>query len=299
MLDGYFGNINAAGYVSAQGNINGNNIQAGRQVSAAGNITGGNIRTAGIISANGTVTGAAIFGNSASISGNIVGGYLIGNGVYITGITASSTNTANTVTGNSQLNINQVGTLYNLSVSGVVRTQSIVANIINATNYVTVAGAVSAYGNISGQYLFGNGAFLTGVTPAPIYTVPTVTANAQPNITQVGTLTSLSVLGTTSTFNLTAQGSIVAQANVQGQYLFGNGAYLTGISAGTNSATVTANAQPNITSVGTLTSLSVSGTVSIGGNIPTTSNIARNITVSNVAPNPIQGNVGDIWYQTY
>jgi hypothetical protein len=81
----------------------------------------------------------------------------------------------------------------------------------------------------------------------------TVTTNAQPNITSVGTLTSLSVTG-----------------NVSANFFIGNGSQLTGITSA-SATTVTANAQPNITSVGNLSSLSVTGNIRTG-NLIVTSN---------------------------
>lgn len=111
----------------------------------------------------------------------------------------------------------------------------------------------------------------------------TVSDNAQPNITSVGTLTSL-----------------VSSGNISGDYILGNGYYLSGVSGGgggtnysnsnvaaylptysgvinassvtaatfngnaTRAGVVTTNAQPNITSVGTLTSLVVTGNLSSG-----------------------------------
>lgn len=50
--------------------------------------------------------------------------------------------------------------------------------------------------------------------------------------------------------------------------------------------------------------ISTSGNISANyvrsrGNIAMTSSVARNVTVSNVAPTGTQGNIGDIWYQTY
>jgi len=41
------------------------------------------------------------------------------------------------------------------------------------------------------------------------------------------------------------------------------------------------------------------GNVRSNGNIAMTSNIARNVYVNSYAPGPTQGNVGDIWYQTF
>lgn len=59
--------------------------------------------------------------------------------------------------------------------------------------------------------------------------------------------------------------SINSTGNVNAQFFNGNGSALTGIvaSSATTAVTVTGNAQPNITSTGTLTSLTVSGTGNI------------------------------------
>ena len=84
------------------------------------------------------------------------------------------------------------------------------------------------------------------------YFIGVLTTAAQPNITSVGTLTSLEATG-----------------NITGNFFIGNGSQLTGLSAGTatTAVTITANAQPNITSTGTLTSLITSGDATIGGNL--------------------------------
>jgi len=113
-----------------------------------------------------------------------------------------------------------------------------------------------------------------------------VTANAQPAITSVGTLTSLSVTGnvTAGTFIGTFSGNVsnAVYANTAG--------------------TVTTNAQPNITSVGTLTTLSVSGNIDsaniqasgtiTGGTITTPGNIFLLGRVSAAGNLVAAGNVG-------
>jgi len=58
---------------------------------------------------------------------------------------------------------------------------------------------ITSTGNISASYFLGNGSQLTGVTSA---TAATVTSSAQPNITSVGTLTTLTVSGTANISNL-------------------------------------------------------------------------------------------------
>jgi hypothetical protein len=87
-------------------------------------------------------------------------------------------------------------------------------------------------------------------------TAITVTGNAQPNITSVGTLTSLNVSGQIKGVFFTGDGgqlNSLTAANVVGNVSFAR--------------VVVNNAQPNITSVGTLNSLTVSGIVSATGNI--------------------------------
>ena len=116
-----------------------------------------------------------------------------------------------------------------------------------STNRLTAnffAGDGSNLSNINGANITGN--FIAN-------TANTVITSAQPNITSVGTLTSLEVTGNISAGNVIA--SIV-----------GN---LTGIASNAtqavNANTVTTNAQPNITSVGTLTSANINGAVTVTG----------------------------------
>ena len=93
----------------------------------------------------------------------------------------------------------------------------------------------------------------------------TVTTAAQPNITSVGTLSSLSLSGNVKTDgNVLATGNISTAANVTGNYILGNGVSLTGIVA-TVAQTVSASAQSNITSVGSLTNLIVLGNIQAQG----------------------------------
>jgi len=106
-------------------------------------------------------------------------------------------------------------------------------------------------------------------------TAGTVTTAAQPNITSVGTLSSLSVtgniVGTLSTAaqpNITSVGTLTS-LTVAGNITAGNiiGTIVGSISNAVYSntaGTVTTAAQPNITSVGTLTSLAVTGNITSG-----------------------------------
>jgi hypothetical protein len=82
----------------------------------------------------------------------------------------------------------------------------------------------NSYGNIRANVYFGNGSQLTGVAASSATTAATVTTNAQPNITSVGTLTSLSVSG-----NVDFYGANVSLGNVSNLHITGgtSGYFLT------------------------------------------------------------------------
>jgi len=117
------------------------------------------------------------------------------------------------------------------------------ANVITANLFSGNGNSLSSLQgpNVTGQV--GN-ALVSG----------TVYTNAQPNITSVGTLSSLGVTGNITYGNIT--GGNLASAN-----------FLTG--------TLTTNAQPNVTSVGVLTSLISSGNIQSNSNVITDNILGR------------------------
>jgi hypothetical protein len=256
-------------------------------INSTGNATVGNLSTAGLITATGNVTGNYFIGNGSALTGI--------NGANVTGQVANAL-VSGTVYTNAQPNITSVGTLTSVSISGNVNAGNLsTAGLITGGN-ITTAGAVSSAtisasgnadigGNLSttGNITVGSGTGGTisgaNLVSANFFT-GTLTTAAQPNITSVGSLTSLSVIGTatvgnvstagtisstgTATVgNLSTGGTISATGNITGNYFVGNGSLLTGVTA-VSAQTVTNNAQPNITSVGTLTSVSVSGNADVG-----------------------------------
>ena len=136
----------------------------------------------------------------------------------------------------------------------------------------------NSLGNIRASYFLGNGSQLTGQVSNALVS-GTVYTNAQPNITSVGTLSSLEVTGNVTAGNIVTNGSggnISGANNITANFFIGNGSLLTGLPAsyansnvatylptysGLIGGTLSTGAQPNITSVGTLTSLTVSGLV--------------------------------------
>jgi hypothetical protein len=199
----------------------------------------------------------------------------------------SLVNNAITVTAGAQANITSVGTLTSLTVLGNITT--------------------------SGRFV-GNGAALTGVVASNANAVNLVGNTLSSNVlnsilTSVGTLGNLRVAGPVSASgnitggNIISLGAISTTGQIFGGYFYGNGSQLTGqIANAAQAATVYASAQPAITSVGALTSLSVTGNIKggnlvVGNNVAMLSNVARYTWVSNLAPGNGQGSIGDIWYQ--
>jgi hypothetical protein len=315
------GNLNATG-VSAT-TLGGTLTTASQpNITSVGNLTSlavGNstsnvvIADTGTIVATGNITAPNFIGNvTGNISGNIVvpgsSGEVIFNGdgnaaasnafsfsTTSNTLTVSNAISATLLTGTlttaSQPNVTSVGTLTGLNVDGNIVAANITANTGvftgNGSGLTNLAGS-----NVTGQV--GN-ALVAGT----VYTAD------QPNITSVGTLTSLAVTGNTTSGNVSATGDVsgttltgtlttAAQPNitsvgtlvdltVTGNVTAGNVAGGNLVSANFISGTLTTAAQPNITSVGSLTSLTVTGTAS-AGNLSTggTLSVTGNANISNL-----------------
>ena len=232
-----------AGTISATGNVTGNYILGnGSQLSGVITTVDANTLTGNTLSSNVVTSSLTSVGTlgSLSVTGNVAAGNV------------SGTNLTGTLATASQTNITSIGTLGSLSVTGTA----------NAGNLLT-GGLISATGNITGNYILGNGSQLSGIittVDANTLTGTTLAANVvTSSLTSVGTLGNLSVTGN------------VAAGNVSGTNITG---------------TLTTASQTNITSVGTLTSVSVSGNTTSGniltdGLVSATGNVAGNYFIGN------------------
>jgi hypothetical protein len=189
------------------------------------------------------------FGSQTSISSEVVTFNTLGN---VRAQTFLGNVVATTISGNlttaSQSNITTVGTLGSLSVTG-----NVDSGNINTANVVGT-------GTITGNYLVSNSGCVTigGATIAVTGNNAGIFASLVDDI-NLGIASNIVMGGSTQT--VTIQGNLVANNNVS---VTGN------ISGNLITGTLATAAQPNITSTGTLASLSVSGNVSSG-----------NLTVSN------------------
>ena len=246
------GNLGTAGLIVATGNIDGGNLNTGGAVAATGNVSGGNLTTAGAVVATGNVSGGNLSTAGAlSVTGNAnVGNLGTGGLITATGnITGGNLTTAGALSVTGNANVGNIGAGAGVFSSTVAATGNV------SGGNLTTGGALSVTGNANvGNIGATNGVFTGNVTAGNVYAnsgtigasllTGTLTTAAQPNITSVGTLTSLAVTG-----NVTA-GNVYANSGTIGASL------LTG--------TLTTAAQPNVTSVGTLTSLTVSGNANVG-----------------------------------
>ena len=214
-----------------------------------------------LVANNATITGNLDVGGYISAVGNIgTSGYLFGNGSQLTGLPA---------------------TYGNANVAAYLPTYT--------GNLVSLTGPVTTTANVTGSYILGNGSQLSGL-PAT-YT----NANVTTLLASFGSNT-ISTTGNITAGNFTGNGSRLTSltgANVTG--VVANATYATSAGSATTAVTagtVTTAAQPDITSVGTLTSVSVSGNVQ-GGNIRTAGLIsaAGNITGVLLQTSGAQGNI--------
>jgi hypothetical protein len=237
--------------VGGSGNVSGTNLLTLGIASAQGNITGGNIQTAGLISAAGNVYGCVFVGNGAGLT-NLVSTV---SGNSLTGTVLA----ANIVTSS----LTSFGTLSQISVAGNVRS----GNIIN-TGIISTAGNITG-GNIDAAAHTGVRVSVTGnITGGGVYSLGVVSA--------AGAITGANITGA----NINTSGQVSAAGNVTGAYFNGDGSGLTNIAVNANTLTGTylsgGVVNSSLTTVGILTSLSVSGNVTAGNVAGTLITAAQN-----------------------
>jgi hypothetical protein len=321
---GYLSNVNFTGNVA---NANYANF-AGNAISVqGGNVTGnvGNAVHAYFADVANSVSGANVTGNVgnathayvADVANSVSGSNVTGN--VSQAVHAFFSDTANSVAG---ANVSGVVANANYAAYAGNATVAISANSVAVANVVGIGNiATTNYDGNASHVLYGNGVWANiGANISANFAAyaGNVTVNSQPNITSVGTLTSLTVTGNISGNVFTGNGSglssitganvtgVVANATNAANAVHANvadsansvaGANVTGnvsqavhsyfsdvansVSGGNVSGqvanalvagTVYTNAQPNITSVGSLTGLTVSNATGIV-NFTTTANV--------------------------
>ena len=241
------GNVVVGGYIIANGSITTESNFVGNLVgNVTGNVTGNIVLSGGnteIIYNNNGVTGSSPAftfnqaSNVVSATGNITANYYFGNGSQLTGLPATYSNA----------NVEALLPVYTGDYAG--------ANI-NLTGYV------SATGNVTGNYILGNGSQLTGITTnysnanVQAY-LPTYTGNLNPNFVSATGNVTAAVLKTSG-----ATGNIVGANYVSANFYLGDGGLLSNITSSYGNAQVAAYLT---TYTGNLTAGNVSATGNITG----------------------------------
>jgi len=208
--------------------------------SAQPNIT--SLGTLGSLNVNGLSNLSAV--GNVTITGGSSGQYLQTNGAG--GLSWATINSTAISNGTSNVAVTSSGGNVAVSVGG---TSNV---LIVTTNSVNVAGNLNTG---TGNVTAGNASLGNLVTSN--YFTGTLTTQAQPNITSVGTLINTTLGGANS-----LTGGNLVSAN-----------YFTGV--------LTTNAQPNITSVGTLANLNVTGNITSGANITSGNATLGNLVTAN------------------
>ena len=276
-------------------------------------------------------------------SGNVSATYFIGNGSQLTGLPASYANSnvamyLPTYTGN--LNANNI-TANNIALddlgnvlvgNGLLIANSTVSfsgtggGSIGLGTDVTTATIIMGGGLQTGNIILGRSitnsntyiqnSELSAGNTKHIY-IGTGGLSGSNTIINIGsTIGNGNVTFGTNT-SVTIGNSLTVGGNVSGSYLIGNGSSLTSLTGAnvsgqvgnaTVAGTVYTNAQPNITSVGTLVSANITGNLSVGnvsltGNVSSNLNVTGNIVGGGVrktssATKPSNPVVGDQWYNS-
>jgi hypothetical protein len=279
----------SGGYVSATGNIAGGNVTTGGIVTATGNVTGGNIITAGLITATGNIRGGNLTTAGAiSATGNANVGNIGATGVVATTVSATGNGTFGNVAGGNLVTAN------NITITGISDLGSNANVRITGGNPVDVLVTIDGAGNLAWGTLTLDAEIANGLS--------NVYVNLDGNVTTSvgGVANVLVVTGTGANVNGTL--SVSGNTDVLGiktdNYYYANGDPIsfagsyndTNVSTflasyGSNTITTTGNvdvgnisatlvsgtlataAQPNITSTGTLSGLTVAGNIVPSANV--------------------------------
>jgi hypothetical protein len=270
-------------------------------------------------------------GNTAQTLSNVI--VVTGSGAIITGTASASANItapqliSNVATGTAPLVVTSTTVVPNLYVARANVADFINANLVSTgTFYPLLANATS--GNIAESananlsFNAANGALsattfvgaLSGAatTAGSATTAGTVTTNAQPNITSVGTLTSL-IVGNATANTTFGNGIFTATGNANTGNLGTTTAIITTgnittinsglLQNGNSNITLTANGNVSITAAGgatpevvvTSTGANVNGTLTVSGNLSAANLILANAAVITVGANTNVGTITGNW----
>ena len=280
-------------------------------IDATGNITGGNINTGGAVVATGNLTGAYIIGDGGFISNVTAASNVavtqIANGTSVVAIGSSGGNVEISSNGTLIIEIDNtdVTVTGNLNATDISSTQTITATGNIEGGNINTGGAIVATGNITGDYILGNGRNLTGIDSTAIsnggsnVSVPTnngnvtISVNSQANVVVVddagaNVTGAFTITGNLSSGNIYTGGELRGATITDGTLSINSGAITSGVSA-----SFTGNISGgNISTGGVAT---VTGNIT-GGNVTTTGKVTAtgNVTGGNIITAGIASVTGNI-----
>ena len=268
----YLGNARLTGNgnsVVSTGNLTGANISTAGTLSVTGNANVGNLGTSGLIVATGNITGGNLVTSGVVVAtGNVTGNFFIGNGSQLTGIDATAIQNGSSnvrVLANANVTISSAGN----------------ANIVVVTGTgANITGTLNASGNAN----VGNIGAAAGVFTTVAGTLTTAT---QPNITSVGTLSSLTATGNVTGGNLVTAGKVYASEMLNG----GTGIYLSAGPAGYINFFTTGGDKATITDAGNIVGSNLVANSTV---FATTANVSSNVNAGNILTGGLLSATGNI-----
>lgn len=264
-------------------------------------------------------TGGLDIQGGLNFSGNVTANYFIGNGSQLTGIVAQASHEI--ANGTSNINIAAANGNITVSVDGT-------ANVATFTQSVFYTNTnIVANGNITGNYILGNGALLSGL-PGGTRIVDgnsnVVVESANGNVTigvhgvsNVAVFTptdiqlkgNVDILGTIVAPGLDFEsGNLSLTGNVSADYYTGNGRLLTGIAADSSKQLANGTSNVNIATANGNVTVSVGGVPNVvtftntgqilSGSLSASGNITANVITANRFVGNIQGNIVAPGYNT-
>jgi hypothetical protein len=298
-----------AGTVTTAAQPNITSVGTLTSLGVTGNLTSGNANLGNLTISNYFVGNGSLL--TSILGGNVTGN--VGNALYAYAVAGANVSgavtyagTANAVAGANVMGA--VGLATYATTANVVAGSNVSGQVGNATVAGTVYTAsqpnITSVGTLTNTTLGSSNSLSGGNLVSATYLTGTLTTASQPNITSVGTLSSLVVTANANVGNINSGGV----ANITGNLTslnanLGNLAianYITG--------TLTTASQPNITNLGTLSSLTVTANITTGnllfgsgivtgtgniisgnanlGNLTTTNNLSvTSYVTSNLIPN--------------
>jgi len=230
---------------------------------------------------------AIILSDSGSISGiaslsatELIGTVQTTDQPLITRVgTLGSLTVANGITGTlqtgNQPNITHVGLLSSISIAG--------STIASEAAYLS--GAVAGSAASSKALVLNSAGSISGIASlSATNIIGTLSTSAQPHITSIGGLSSVTIAGATiGSEAVYLSGAVPGSATNSKVLVLNSSGSIGGIvslSASNLTGTLQTSAQPNVTSIGTLSTLSVSGAVTISSTSNATSTTSGSVTTA-------------------